>query len=692
MYSMRRRVSDRGPYALWQRIWNIKSLAAIIRYGLWFGCYLVFYIAFVHRNTSFSFLSPVHPLPRSQDPSSYAYTGMECPNHPADDDRCGGPRVLNPRFDMAAFTMAVATLVYSLDLSVTCGHVIQVPSVSQPPSFAFPLKVRIAIFAALKYTVNILTLSYAASIVFIQGRRPWLSLVLSTLVRNGAVSSQTGAYPKTVIDPSLLYAMFWMVFSAVFICELTAHAIELSWTRILPVSALSLSSNDCLANGLSIPSALASNSDELNSSVAEAHAFRELAHIARYDPTRRKVIINDIDRPASRGGPLWSQIANSCINEIGAIVTELRSSNRPPAPVPAPAPASEPVAISASASTTSPKNPAPSDKSVPTTATTATTTATANSVNPTLLRTHQPSALYSFARATVAPGSATLTNNPQPTPGQELSIVAIVVDSIYSGIWHLLYAVAGLIGLTSELSLRKHELNAAARRFTTLVKFDNIFSRSPLAVWSCQALGLFTAASVSEDLYGSVQNDLPRIIGSLIDLHETTSEVASRSHRTVRELDVFALEQDRGFWRHSLISVTGDEVVHQSNGSASRALRPPPPNAHDPIKAQAGKRTVAGSSGTSLSMYTLFMAIYGYMMWLITPPRDGGVGRLKVMSGSLRQHDDIVGRAVSLQRAASIAIDEIVIAFGPAVATIDMSPNYKEFIKKRCDELLGKPL
>ena len=63
----------------------------------------------------------------------------------------------------------------------------------------------------------------------------------------------------------------------------------------------------------------------------------------------------------------------------------------------------------------------------------------------------------------------------------------------------------------------------------------SVYDKSQLVIWAVEGLSLLVAASISEDRYGVVQKDLPKVFEALLTLQQTVERHRKGSTATARK-------------------------------------------------------------------------------------------------------------------------------------------------------------
>ncbi|PKI83600.1 hypothetical protein MVES1_002825 [Malassezia vespertilionis] len=293
---------------------------------------------------------------------------------------------------------------------------------------------------------------------------------------------------RTPFHPMLVFVRVLLPVAAILALFVTTYTLfDVYWSHPLPIlSDRARDPNAALLAGLNDTQPFFA-----------AHAFSELARIALYDPKRRKIIFDDVQR--QHGRPVaWTGIYLACTHALDNFLKG--ETKRVPL---------------------QPKRDAPSS---------------------------QPATIWQALAQPPAKAPEQLRNAlPLAAPTQTgVSLVQIV---------HMTLCIAGAVAKrmwSMVPSDAKHALvpQALALFFAApspaLELNDRLMAQRAFVAWSAIALNHLAQASITEDRYGCVQNDLGGMVQSLVGAHERLLGVQ-------RHIELTALDADNQLVREARV-------------------------------------------------------------------------------------------------------------------------------------------
>ncbi|ORX90052.1 hypothetical protein K493DRAFT_62945, partial [Basidiobolus meristosporus CBS 931.73] len=257
--------------------------------------------------------------------------------------------------------------------------------------------------------------------------------------------------------------------------EIQNHIFEICFTEHVNVSDMNVNPNACLISGL-----------QLNSKPYMQHlAYLELWRIAKFSPTRRSLIFRDIEKnPTS-----WQQISSECIKAVDGLTSSIKQHMNKHKP--------------------DTSKPAASHKA----------NIQQNSfLNDAFPQKHKIANLPSAIPANPGRSLPSIFAKPADPLVQkpEHSRILGPSDNIYQPVNATTQNWEGKILSLITTLIKRWKWGQALLVQTEEEQAKALFDSIQLQIWAIQALSRFTATSLTEDLYGTVQRDIPRILECLL--------------------------------------------------------------------------------------------------------------------------------------------------------------------------------
>ncbi|WFD41531.1 hypothetical protein MPSI1_000161 [Malassezia psittaci] len=268
-----------------------------------------------------------------------------------------------------------------------------------------------------------------------------------------------------------------------------------------------------------------------------AHAYCELARIAMYDKTRRKMLFDDVQR--QHGRPIaWNAIAKVCEQKISQLLVNQEGTK---------------VTNESSRMSTvdSKTNTEGSLQAIA-------PQSTAHKANVTNVWTAlaQPASISSSGDAN--PKSVTSgASVPAPAPGSGPSLYRLLRIAQYVA-GALLRRVYAMIPNDAKHALVPQTIQCAFTACVPEIVLDTeLLATRATVCWAALALEHFVDASLTEDKYGSVQRDISKIIQTLLRAHQRLQHTKQHVERAATEAD-HALIREARVIRGALQQVDAD--------------------------------------------------------------------------------------------------------------------------------------
>ncbi|MCJ1364732.1 hypothetical protein MMC16_003848 [Acarospora aff. strigata] len=341
------------------------------------------------------------------------------------------------------------------------------------------------------------------------------------------------------VTASLLLIILWEFSNATFEAYVAQPPLKID----RPLTADSRDPNGSLLTGL-----------KAKKEVAKTFAFWELAYISQSLPQRRQMFFEDIDR---RGGAMWTQVLNACLDVIQGMNTRITEFKTPSAAAPPPQPQQNnlqylPRISSPLKADNILTNPPPPKSKLEMVETNLGTVTKSYGQQPR----SKPLSLPSSPLAKKYLESA---KNKALTQEQQQAISPAGLRSTY--ISYLMQFLRSPFG---------HPFRQTVRRRACAVVLGTPYSQLSVIVDAIDSLTRLAIASLTEDSYGKVQTDVPVIIRTFTstianveafkrDLQVHWTDVEFREEeggREVEEVDL-VIEKLRGGLRELLEAFGG---------------------------------------------------------------------------------------------------------------------------------------
>ncbi|WFC97445.1 hypothetical protein MYAM1_000158 [Malassezia yamatoensis] len=275
-----------------------------------------------------------------------------------------------------------------------------------------------------------------------------------------------------------------------------------------------------------------------------AHAFCELARIAMYDKTRRKMLFDDVQR--QHGRPIaWNAIAKVCEQKISQLLVNQAGTKV----------TNETSRMSTLDSKTN------SEGSLQATA--PQSTARKADVTNVWTALAQPASIPSNNDPNQKPVTSE-ARVPSSVPGSGPSLYRILRIAQYVA-GALLRRVYAMIPNDAKHALVPQTIQCAFTACIPAIVLDKeLLATRATVCWAALALEHFVEASLTEDKYGSVQKDISKITQALLRAHQRLQHTKQHVEREAMEAD-HALIREARIIRGALQQVDADAATFSTS-------------------------------------------------------------------------------------------------------------------------------